>query len=477
VSRATDWRNSLSNYIYRDQLAELGNTDKIKKCLSIYKTTGIVKNIIDLCSDFSSEGISFVHPNAQEEKFWNIWAEKVRLFDRSERYANNLLKAGFVVIKRMRGNLTIGAPFMEREVSINSIPIQYVFINPEQIRLYGSEQEGGIITVFQIPETVKYGYVDKLDKEMQGKLEDSMSPAIKRAKKEGKNYVILNPDNIWVDFFKKDDWQTYPDPIHFAAIPDLEFYERMREMDIATMQGVINVIRIWKLGQVLPNGQVAKPSPASVAKLKELLDQTMGGGVADIIWDSMINLENTYPPVGEILGSQKYEYIKNEILSDFGIPEVLISGKGPGSFSNQFLVLRSLIEKLEYVRSKIKNWVLSEVTTIMKSLGWAERPKLVFTNMSLRDEATLQRLIIQLFDRGILSKRTALKFFYEDWKVEESAIYSESRDEQEKPELESVGPFRSFSKEAKGFEHPDTGRKPGEKSLQEYRRDERPQGS
>jgi len=273
-----------------------------------------------------------------------------------------------------------------------------------------------------------------------------------------------------------DDWQTYPDPLHFAILPDLHFYEKMRQMDIATMEGVINVIRIWKLGQVLPNGTVKMPSAATIAKLKEMLDEKMGGGTADIIWDSMIELDDHYPPVDKILGSDKYVYVKDEIKAGFGIPDILITGKGQGSYSQQYLGVKVLVEKLEYVREKIKLWLMKEVYDIMAIYGWTEPPMVRFECMNLRDEATVQRLLIELADRNLISKETLLKWFNESWTLEATEIKEEKEEEKENKDLEAINPHKT-NPSATGFADPDNGRPEGSTKKQEVKRDTKAKGS
>ena len=69
-------------------------------CMDAYDTVGLIRNIIDLMSDFSAQGIVLVHPNKTIERFYRKWFEKVSGKERSERFLNNLYRCGNVVVHR-----------------------------------------------------------------------------------------------------------------------------------------------------------------------------------------------------------------------------------------------------------------------------------------------------------------------------------------------------------------------------------------
>ncbi len=465
-------------YIYRKQVANLSDREKVLLCLEFYRTYGIVKNVIDLMSDFISEGVRFVHPDSVKQEFWEIWSTSIKLQNRTERYANTLLKAGFIVIRPVTGTLTVGEPYVKgAPQQIKKVPVQYIFVNPAQIYLYGNEQFGETLACYVVPKVTS---AQGAPADIQNLLKLKVVPNL--TDKDGTNLILLDQKTTWVDTYKKDDWQTYADPLIFAAIPDLQFYEKMREMDISAMDGVINVIRLFKMGETLSNGSIARPSPASVDKLDNMLKQAAGGGTADIIWDHMIKMETEYPPIEKILGKAKYEQVRDDILAAFGIPEILINGKGPGSFSNQYLGMKAFVEKLEYVREKIQYWLRHEVSTISEKMGWDDLPIIKFTNINLRDDSSLQKLVKEMLDRRIISKKTSLSYLDEDWEIERGQIASEMKEEDKNEDLKSFGPFINAELTAKptsssGFSAPNNGKPNGKTGPQSALKNSKPKGS
>src|SRR5690606_10512365 len=104
-------------------------------------------------------------------------------------------------------------------------------------------------------------------------------------------------------------------------------------------------------------------------------------------------------PIENILGEEKYNQVNRDILIGLGVPEVLIGGKG-GNFSNSFIQLKTLIEKLKYVRSRVIEWLETEIAILCKSMDIKILPKIKCPPI-LDDENTTRKLIVGLFDRGI----------------------------------------------------------------------------
>ena len=72
----------------------------MRMCMQAYDRVGIIRNVIDLMSDFASQGLVLVHPNKTIEKFYRKWFENINGIDRSERFLNYLYRCGNVVTQR-----------------------------------------------------------------------------------------------------------------------------------------------------------------------------------------------------------------------------------------------------------------------------------------------------------------------------------------------------------------------------------------
>jgi len=438
----------------------LKNREMVKECLTAYRKIGIVRNVVDMMSDFASEGVSLVHTNKTVQNFWNKWLQKIKIEDRTERIANTILKAGTCVIRRREGVLSS----KEEKKMKNSasaarrIPIGYTIINPEVIDITGVRADGTPEIVIAFSKKEQFGIAVKERKVIND---------------DSKNYIAT---------YKKDDWELWAAPFHFAVLDDLALENKMQRMDEAAIDGVINNIRIWKLGGELKDGTPILPTPEATAKLASILQNDMGGGVLDIIWDQFIDLQVEYPPVDKILDYKKYEHVRKRILEGFGIAQVLIDGTGQGSYSNQYLSVRSLIEKIEYIRNILTDWLKREVEYVSQQMGFKRLPDIEFKHIDLGDEVTRLSLLMQLFDRNIISKEAMLSSVEHNWEVEKSRLNNESVEEESDNSVQNkVGPYSATDEEVEKIENKEGGdgrpaNQPQEKT-QKKKRNTKPKGS
>jgi hypothetical protein len=177
-------------------------------------------------------------------------------------------------------------------------------------------------------------------------------------------------------------------------------------MDMSVINSTINAITIFKMGKI-DQGYVAPPE-----HYKEFAQMLRTPTYShNIIWNDAIEMESNYPPIEKILGVEKYKSVDKDILAGIGIPGILVDGQTGGSFSNAFLQVRTLLEKLEEGRREIKNWIDKQLRLIATTMGHRDIPTVKFGQMSLRDEQAEKQLIIQLLDRGIISAEAVHEVF------------------------------------------------------------------
>ena len=70
-----------------------------------YKDVGLIRNTVDLMSDFASQGIKLVHKSKRIEKFYENWFKKVNGAERSERLLNYIYRLGNYVCRKRVGKI------------------------------------------------------------------------------------------------------------------------------------------------------------------------------------------------------------------------------------------------------------------------------------------------------------------------------------------------------------------------------------
>ncbi len=454
------------------------HADIMLACQAIYRKIGMVRNIIDLMTDFAAEGLELQHTTRSQERFYREWARRVNLNGRAHDFMKLLMRDANVIVRRK--NAFISKPVSremtltrsdilnirvvdetkvadppekvkttKKKVNKKEIPWKYTFISPvivEKIggevgKFFGSNALGMKISAklassIRNPKTgVEKDFVNKLPSEV-----------VQAVKKRGTNLIKLDMDRIYVDYYKKDDWEDWGTPFLYGVLEDVMFKEKMRLADMAALDGVINVIRLWKLGN---SDQQILPTVTAVDKLIDILQHNVGGGVMDLVWDDMIDLTVEYPPTDKILGPEKYVSVNNDIVRGLGIPDSLIGGSdlGTRNASSAFVQLKTLVERLEYVRGRAVRWMQGELRLVADAMGFKKIPAINFGIMSLRDEAAEKQLIIQLLDRGIVSSEKVSEVFGTNFMIELQRIKDEQEIRDENPTiLEKANPYhRPFS--------------------------------
>ena len=444
----------------------------ILACQAVYRKIGMIRNIIDLMTDFAAEGLRLQHPIKTQERFFREWARRVDLTNRSHDYMKLLMRDANVIVRRQ--NALIARPVIKEmsraDASLNpiglvdetlvtekpekitklkkkanrrEIPWKYTFLSPviiEKIagelgRFFGSDAIGMRIPV-SLMNSIK---APKTNTERD--FVKQLPPEVVRAAKKSGGLVKLDMDKIHIDYYKKDDWEAWGTPFLFGVLEDVMFKEKMRLADMAALDGVINVIRLWKLGK---SDQQILPTPAAVDKLIDILQHNVGGGVMDLVWDDMIDLHVEYPPTDKILGPEKYVSVNGDIVRGIGIPDSLVGGADLGTRNAQsaFVQLKTLVERLEYVRSRAIRWMESELRLVADAMGFKHIPAISFGIMSLRDEAAEKQLMIQLLDRGIISSEKVSEAFGTNFMIELERMKSEQEFREEHPGvLERSDPY------------------------------------
>jgi hypothetical protein len=459
--------------------------DQVIACRNCYKYIGTVRNVIDLMIDFVCDGINVVYPDKKTQKFLRKWWEHAEVTEASNQFAKRLLLDCNVVAKSTTGTLTVPVKrewdseiVADADVTIKvkknsfgskEIPVAFTFAD-----IVGLEWMGGDAAKlvshkqlkFKLPDKVKamiLNPVTEEDKQIVAKIPED----IKESVRKHQGYVLMDMEKVYCAFFKKDDFEDWATPYLVSVLSDIAFKQKLRQADTSALDGVINVIRLWKLGD---HKEEIFPDAPVVNKLNEILKANTGGGALDIIWDSLIEMQEFYPPIDKILGSDKYNQVNRDILLGLGIPEVLLGGSGT-NFSNSFIQLKTLIERLEYVREKLVDWLNIQLRIVTKAIGADKAPVVTFNYINLQDEATARKLILNLWDRGILSTETLLERYDENYEVEVGRKSSENK-ELKSAGIEIVSPIQPKLPGAN-----ENGRPSGAKDTgNRERRDARPRG-
>ena len=432
--------------------------EAIRMCMAAYDKVGIIRNVIDLMADFAGQGITIVHPNKRIEKFFRAWFQKVNGRERTERFLNTLYRCGNVVVKRrtakinkrtekqLRSMADADMEVIDLKVNRREIPWKFDFLNPLSVEVIGNE----LATFVGQPQ-----YALKVSKLVRGlakrgltqntphhkNLTAMLPPDILEAIKNGQNIVPLDPEKVSVYYYKKDDWLVWSNPMIYAILDDIIMLEKMKLADISALDGAISNIRLWSLGDL---DNKILPTKAAINKLRNILASNVGGGTMDLVWGPELKFTESSTQVFRFLGKEKYEPVLTNIYAGLGIPPTLTGmANTGGGFTNNFISLKTLVERLEYGRQVLVNWWNQELEIVQKAMGFRLPAKIHFDQMVLSDEASEKTLLIQLADRNIISSETLVERFGEIPEIEKIRIRREVKDRRNESMPQKASPYHN----------------------------------
>ena len=160
--------------------------------------------------------------------------------------------------------------------------------------------------------------------------------------------------------------------------------------------------------------------------MRDILASNVGGGTMELVWGPELSFQESSSDVHKFLGSEKYTSVLNSIYAGLGVPPTLtgMAGNG-GGFTNNFISLKTLVERLQYGRDRLVKFWEKELEIVRKAMGFRYKAHIQFDQMTLSDEAAEKNLLIQLADRDIISHETLLERFKEIPQIENIRIKRE----------------------------------------------------
>lgn len=419
----------------------------IAMCMRAARRVGIVRNTVDLMSDFASQGIHLAHSSPRVQKWYQMWFQKVHGPEKSERFLSMLYRAGNVIIQRQTIQIsrtervkllqTFDKEDVDPDFTENSAPIKYYILNPLTVDV-NNAQFGKLTDTLEYVvnlDSSLYDYDNADCREYMSLL--NVSDNIRKFLNAKNRTFKLDPDKTYMSFYKKDDWQIWADPMIYAILDDLILYEKAKLSDLTAFDGIMSKIRIFRLGN-LDKGII--PKKAIIEALARKLKSNAAGGSIDLVWGPDIELIESKVDQYNALGEEKYKPIIAAIHAGLGIPSTLTGQTGSG-LTNNYIALQTLIKRLKYGRMKLLDFWNHEIKIFQRVMGFREPATVRFDYMDIGDEASMLRLWIELADRNLISWETVLERFGEDILTETGRLKREEKMRQKNNIYSKTGPW------------------------------------
>ncbi len=389
----------------------------IDVCNKLYKFEPVIGTAIDLFVDFTISSLNISTDNEKLNKiidYLKVNLNKVDLTsDSLFAYPSgiNALSKEIASEWFISGNVFPYSTWYVKEIegSKYRLPTKIINMNPLTIkleRLTGDERKLGNVKIKYNPSGYYSNDSDSTTINVKDSNYQTQSDidAIIGTKKD----LSLDCTKIYHIKRKYSGFKLWGIPYLTRSFTAIKAKRKLRYLDDATIDGLVNYIVIFKIGSADVDSPYHKVSYQRLAAFKSLVENPQASNM--IVWPHDIDTI-TVGPDGKILNfKDRYEIVDRDILRSLGIPPVLLDGSGNQNVT--WTAILALVERLESVREAVSDYLTVLIHQIVKEnpdAGFEFKDlNIKWGPSNLRDEKTIKTLLLAFYDRGLLPIETTL---------------------------------------------------------------------
>jgi hypothetical protein len=242
---------------------------------------------------------------------------------------------------------------------------------------------------------------------------------------------------------KGQDFEVWGTPYLTRAFKASAAKERLRILDNATTEGLVNYITLFKIGD--PDNKATLSQPRINAFAAMLRNPAASN---TLVWTYDVSVDTVGPKDAVLSFTDRYKQVNYDILSALGIPEMLFTGQG--SQAGVQTSVTALVKRLEKAQEDISKYFEIILRKICIQNGFEnEMPKVRWSKLQAGNDMLIKNLILQLYDRGLLPVRTALYELGYDYTVQREHRQKENSIKDEEIFTRRDVPFSPQGKDAK----------------------------
>lgn len=223
-----------------------------------------------------------------------------------------------------------------------------------------------------------------------------------------------------------------------SCYKDLMLYDKLREMQFAQADGMINPITLVKLGD--PQGQW-RPNDEDVRAFQNIMEESQYDPDFKIVTHGAVSIERIGYSGHTLDVSQMWEAIQKNLYTGLLAPEAILNGEGP-NYATASIGLEVLRTRYDRFREQLAEWVERKVMEPICKLqdfyvtkGGSRKlivPRVQWNKLNLRDMESYTSMLIGLSATpeapGKVSDQTIYESLDLDYEEEKKRLREEVRD-------------------------------------------------
>jgi hypothetical protein len=383
--------------------------DSIMLCQKAYANVAIVRNTIDIATEFANTDVYLEGGTERSREFFQKWFEKIKLWKLKDQYFREYYRSGNIFLYRIDGKFNtedfkLLSGMSENGIKNNKVPLRYILINPYDIvaKISSSFAEAvyeKILSEYEL-ERLK-NPKDDADVELLNGFDPEIQKQIKNKEyfRDGLK-MKLDPKYLLYSFYKKQDYEPFAVPFAYPVLEDINAKIELKRIDQAIARTVENVILLITMGAEPDKGGI---NPANMTAMQNLFMNESVGRV--LVSDHTTKAEFVIPDLKKVVGKEKYEVLNEDIKE--GLMNVML---GDEKYNGQSAKISFFMERLKEARNAFLNDILQpEIIRISKDLGFRAYPTARFTEIDMKDETQYMRTVSRLMEIGIITPEQGIE--------------------------------------------------------------------
>ena len=379
----------------------------VELCQQAYYNFAVFRNAIDLMAELSISPIHLQGGTKKSRDFFEAFFKKVNLWCFQDKFFREYYRSGNVFVYKFVKNISrekakkIIQVYGGKKVSL---PIKYIILNPADIQIGGNISFALGAKYFKLLNPYEIARLKDPKTEEDKEILDSMDPESKKKLKAGSTSVLvaLDDEKIHPIFYKKQDYEPFGIPMGYPVLSDINWKAEMKKMDMAITRTLQQVILLVTMGAEPEKGGINQKNLNAMTSLFE--NQSVG---RVLVADYTTKAEFVIPKIADLLDPRKYEVVDRDIQSGLNI--LFFSGSGE-KFANQSAKIEVFIARLNQARKAfIQDFLMPEIKSMSKELGFKSFPTPVFEKINLKDEYNTQRIYTRLVELGVLTPEEGIE--------------------------------------------------------------------
>jgi len=377
--------------------------DSIMLCQKAYANVAIVRNTVDIQTEFANTDIYLEGGTERSREFFYKWFNKIKLWKMKDQYFREYYRSGNIFYYRIDGKFNaedykLLSGLSENGIKKNKIPLRYILLNPYEIvakitSSFANAVYEKVLSEYEL-ERLR-NPKDDADEELLKGFDPEIQKQIKKRQyfRDGLK-MKLDPTFLTYSFYKKQDYEPFAIPFVYPVLEDVNAKIELKRIDQMISRTVENVILLITMGAEPDKGGI---NPANMTAMQNLFMNESVGRV--LVSDHTTKADFIIPDLKRVMGKEKYEVLNQDIKE--GLMNVML---GEEKYNGSNAKISFFMERLRESRNAFLNDILQpEIIRISKDMGFRAYPTAKFKEIDLKDEDQYMKIISRFMEIGVLT--------------------------------------------------------------------------